>query len=611
MKTTAGKTLPKAKSGSIKKKSTKSENNSTLVQYPVSSHLLELLTEKAPYGLYIYNLQQARNIYANKQVEAIFGCTQKELLKERSDFFIKRIHPDDLHILESFPKQVKEAKKGETICNTYRIKTNTGRWRWIQSRDIVITRDKKGKPLELLGTAIDITKQKNAEDKIHLYQQKLEMLVEKKTQQYKETCLKLKTRNQDLLKLQTQVKISEEIYRNLVDSAKDIIFTLGKEGTILSLNPVFEKVTGWKRKDYQGKPVYSLIHPEEEISIRNSLKNYRAFKQLPLQYYRLRKKDGNYLIMEVTGNCLKVKDGSRQVLGVARDLTERMSIQDALQDSEAINTALLNASPDGAMIVNKTGEVLSLNNTMATRIGLPREKLIGMKILDYLPPAISKERNDQIRKVIESTQPAWFEETKNGTHLNVVIYPIVDKNKSVEKVAIFVRDITEFRRIEEALRSLSLLDDLTGLHNRRGFVNLGKQFLKMAQRQGKNLVLFFADLDGMKHINDEYGHREGDWALKKVGDVLRDSFRKSDLLARIGGDEFVVLAMESQDFRVDSVVERIKSGLSDINKTSGKPVQLALSVGWKKYDPANPAMIDDLLESADRAMYDEKKRKKV
>jgi diguanylate cyclase (GGDEF)-like protein/PAS domain S-box-containing protein len=608
MKKLAAKTLKK-KAPDTTVKAKPARKIAPPAKFPVSLQLLDIITKKAPFGLSIYNLKEKKYTFINKAIEAIYGPLPKSLTPEKLEsYFIREIHPDDMQELS---KHINDYQKGKLDTVAYRIKSPAKKWIWIEKQFTVISKDKKGKPVEILVAIINITAQKKAEERNQTCLKALKDTVDKKALQCQKVLEKLEAQNRELLALKNSLKESEESNKKLITSAQDIIFTVKMDGTILSLNPVFERFTGLKVKDCLGKPFYSLINPDEQDTVRKSLKSSKTMKHLPAQYYQLKKKDGSYLMVEATGTCMKMKDGSTQIVGIARDLTERMIIQQALKDTEAINTALLNASPDGAMIVDKDGKVLSLNDTMAGKIGLPKEKLIGMRVLDYLPPAISKERKNQIRTVIETGQPISFEEVKNITHLFVVIYPVMDINNKVDKVALFVRDITEYRKIEEALRSLSLLDDLTGLHNRRGFLNLGKQYLRMAQRQGKNLVLFYSDLDGMKKINDDYGHREGDWALKQVGHVLIDSFRKSDLLARIGGDEFVVLAMESQDFRVDSVVERIKSGLAAINKTSGKPVQLSMSIGWKKYDPDNPALIDDLLEAADRAMYEDKKKKKV
>ncbi len=121
-----------------------------------------------------------------------------------------------------------------------------------------------------------------------------------------------------------------------------------------------------------------------------------------------------------------------------------------------------------------------------------------------------------------------------------------------------IQDITERKRVEAALQNLSLIDELTGLYNRRGFMAVTEQHLAAIRRNKQVPVILYADLDGLKTINDSLGHHEGDRALKKTADILKDTFRTSDIVARLGGDEFVVLAAIGQEEVADSLTERLQ-----------------------------------------------------
>jgi two-component system, cell cycle response regulator len=112
------------------------------------------------------------------------------------------------------------------------------------------------------------------------------------------------------------------------------------------------------------------------------------------------------------------------------------------------------------------------------------------------------------------------------------------------------------------LEKLALFDELTGLYNRRGFLDLGGKQLKTAERLGKSVLLVFADLDGLKEINDQLGHLDGDAALKDIADVLRESFRGSDIIARLGGDEFAILAVGSIHEGEKAITSRIEWNLA-------------------------------------------------
>ncbi|HEY3378148.1 MAG TPA: diguanylate cyclase [Armatimonadota bacterium] len=174
-----------------------------------------------------------------------------------------------------------------------------------------------------------------------------------------------------------------------------------------------------------------------------------------------------------------------------------------------------------------------------------------------------------------------------------------------------MRYAVERHRMQVSLRSLTLIDELTGLHNRRGFLTLADQQLKFACRAKHRLLLLFADLDGMKFINDTYGHHEGDCALVKIADILRETLRDSDLIARIGGDEFVVLAFEVGPNSIEVLPARLEQGIDACNTRGGLPYQLSLSIGADRFDPEYPCGLDELLARADAMMYAKKRLRKL
>lgn len=158
---------------------------------------------------------------------------------------------------------------------------------------------------------------------------------------------------------------------------------------------------------------------------------------------------------------------------------------------------------------------------------------------------------------------------------------------------------------EEELRALSLVDDLTGLNNRRGFLALAEQQIKFARRNNRELVLLFVDMDDFKQINDKHGHQAGDIALQRAARVLRATFRDSDIIARLGGDEFVVLAADTGTSA--SIVERLRRALVERNESEEYPYTLSFSVGAARFDPEEPPSIQELLRMADAMLYEQKR----
>ena len=172
-----------------------------------------------------------------------------------------------------------------------------------------------------------------------------------------------------------------------------------------------------------------------------------------------------------------------------------------------------------------------------------------------------------------------------------------------------VRYAVERHRLLAEIRELSLTDDLTRLYNRHGFFTLGEQQLKLAMRARQRLALFYADLDGLKQINDRLGHREGDRAIRDAADLLRGTFRGTDIQARIGGDEFVVLALDVDAARAEIILRRLRHNVDTRSAAHDRSYRLSLSTGHILSDPAAPTSIEHLLKQADAAMYVRKRDK--
>jgi diguanylate cyclase (GGDEF)-like protein len=158
------------------------------------------------------------------------------------------------------------------------------------------------------------------------------------------------------------------------------------------------------------------------------------------------------------------------------------------------------------------------------------------------------------------------------------------------------------------LEQLALLDDLTGLYNRRGFYSLARQHLKLSQREGRNLLLIFADVDKLKQINDQFGHQEGDKALRAAATILLNTFRASDVISRIGGDEFVVLAIDVNKSAVNQIISRLKENIERNNARNG-PYELTMSWGVASFDPKQDVSLEELISQADQDLYKDKNHK--
>lgn len=184
------------------------------------------------------------------------------------------------------------------------------------------------------------------------------------------------------------------------------------------------------------------------------------------------------------------------------------------------------------------------------------------------------------------------------------LFKAEDESKLLPRV---IRCAVERQRVKTELITMSFLDDLTGLYNRRGFCVLAEQQFKLAKRMKKGFILFLADLDDFKQINDMFGHIQGDAALRQTASMLRRTFRQSDILSRLGGDEFAMIAIEAVPESGNVIRARLENVFDDFYLGKAQGYKLGLSLGWAYFDPEKPASFEQLFESADALLYQNKR----
>lgn len=276
-------------------------------------------------------------------------------------------------------------------------------------------------------------------------------------------------------------------------------------------------------------------------------------------------------------------------------------------------------SIDMVCIAGTDGYFKQLNPAFETILGYTRVELCERPFLDFVHTD-DREATLKEVKTLSTRQPTVdFENRyscKDGTFRWLAWNASAEPDGAIYAVA---RDITERKAnqeklaaLTEELRVMAVLDELTGLHNRRGFNILAEQHLRHSLRIRQKAVFFVADLDGLKQINDKLGHDVGDRAIRSAATVLASAFRRSDVVARLGGDEFVILATDGASDQVPAVTDRLQEMVRQFNSADPRPpFSLAMSIGSTIYDPEQPETIDALLKRADEMMYAEKSRQKA
>src|SRR5438105_5849928 len=186
---------------------------------------------------------------------------------------------------------------------------------------------------------------------------------------------------------------------------------------------------------------------------------------------------------------------------------------------------------------------------------------------------------------------------------------LVNSELDGERLARALRHAIERNLLHAALLDLALVDELTGLYNRRGFLTLATRDLRVARRGDETLLVAFADLDDLKRVNDTAGHAVGDRALRDTAALLRRAFRDSDLVARIGGDEYAVLVRHAGPESAAVLADRMKRQVREFNRRAGRPYQLSISLGFAAHKASTLGSVAGLLDRADRALYRDKRRK--
>lgn len=291
---------------------------------------------------------------------------------------------------------------------------------------------------------------------------------------------------------------------------------------------------------------------------------------------------------------------------------ERVCSEEALKSSEEKYRSLVESTEDSIYLVDREYRYLFMNKKHLERMNVLREVALGQPYQKFHSPDENKRIVGFVDKVFETGSSMQQEHlSRRDTRCFLRTFsPVKDKDGKIVAVTIVSKDITGIKQLEERLRALTLTDELTGLYNRRGFLALVEPLLKLAKRQKKTLYMLYADMDKLKEINDTFGHQEGDLAIKDTADLFRATYRESDIIARIGGDEFVVIPVESSGNSSSGIESRLQQNIEDHNAKGDRVYKLSISCGIAQYDPMTATSIDELLIQGERLMYEEKKKKR-
>jgi diguanylate cyclase (GGDEF)-like protein/PAS domain S-box-containing protein len=297
-------------------------------------------------------------------------------------------------------------------------------------------------------------------------------------------------------------------------------------------------------------------------------------------------------------------------VGIAIDITDRKTLYDALQKQNVYFASLFESAPEAIAILDDRDRIMRVNGQFGALFGYTEDEAVGKDINALIVPEDLAEEGLALCKKVAAgegirTESLRRHKDRHTFWVSISATPF-SAGDEPGKVYAMYQDISSRKRAEDELRALLMVDELTGLPNRRAFITLSEQRLKLAVRMERDVLMIFIDVDHLKYINDTWGHLAGDRALIDTARVLSESCREADIIARLGGDEFVALMIVDSDQTAELVCERIKARVEAHNLETPRGHPLSLSVGATR-TKSEGTMLADLLAQADTALYEQKR----
>lgn len=399
-----------------------------------------------------------------------------------------------------------------------------------------------------------------------------------------------------------------EHFKAIIQSSDDAIISKTLNGTVTSWNRAATAIFGYTAEEMVGQSMLKLFPPhlmnEEALILERIIEGEKIdhFETLRVR------KDGRQIRVEVT--ISPIRDAQGRIVGaskIARDITERKATEDRLQ----LISSVFTHTSEAVAITDGKGTFLEVNDAFTRLTGYTRDDAIGRDLFMFRSSRQGPEVYQQLWTELQATghcQGEVWSRRKTGDAFAglLTVSCVYDRaGKPIKYVAIFA-DITPLRQHQERLERIVNFDPLTGLPNRLLLSDRLKQSLANAKRQQQALAVIYLDLDGFKEINDRYGHDAGDRLLVALAQYIQASIRDVDTLARMGGDEFVVVLTDVDTAQgCCQILQRILDACNTPVEIDGKTLQVSASLGVTFF-PGDDSDVDQLMRHADQAMYEAK-----
>ena len=415
--------------------------------------------------------------------------------------------------------------------------------------------------------------------------------------------------------MENNLRFSEEFIEN---SLLNVVF-LDKEMNVDFISRAARDNFGLSPEEVEGLDLYSFLH--------------KYFKGTD-RFERLCNNSDLFHILERNGKYYKTKCFPvrihKNLVGFAivfTDVTEDVNREKTLQRRTVLLNWIIEFIPDMLFVLDKNGTVIVWNEAAEEMTGVKKEDILGKKNYEYAIPIYGKRKpfladyilNGRLPKTGEYISFEKSGDTLTGITDKAVLKgekrvlwgkasPFYDGEGNLLGAIEIIRDVTDIKHMEDELRSLAERDSLTGVFNRRQLMILLRRELERCKRTRTPLTIFYIDVDNLKDINDEFGHVEGDELLKNIAEAFMKGLRKVDIIARVGGDEFVIVIPSTNKRKAEKIIERIRTRLKEISKN--KKYSVDFSFGAYEVNPLESTSMENMISIADERMYRMKRTKK-
>ncbi|CCH49655.1 sensor domain-containing diguanylate cyclase [Pseudodesulfovibrio piezophilus] len=409
---------------------------------------------------------------------------------------------------------------------------------------------------------------------------------------------------------------SEQRFRDVSEAVGEFIWETNKHGEFSFITDDVSLVLGYSSGELLGHMVQEFL-PQEDLEDFKFWR--RGLYEKPEQFSnieaRLITKQGGMIWLQASGTPYYDTAGEFSGFrGAAMNVTDRKEAEQAIKASERKLRALAESAYDAIIMIDNQGHISFWNDAAERLFGYTEREAIGRDVHDLIASPDEREKSKKGMRGFPLTGkgPAIGIVTEHmGLHKDGLQFPVERSISSFRLgeswyAVATIRDITEQKATEAKLRQLATTDGLTGLNNRRRFMELSEQELSHAIRYRRPLSIFMLDIDHFKRINDDYGHDVGDKVLRFMADISETALRNADILGRLGGEEFGVLLPETDENAAMDVAERLRHAIEENSIQEGEEVlNVTVSIGVSTLS-SGLNTIKSLLKQADKALYEAK-----